>query len=109
MALIQGGNLPNVALPPLGGAPVITPAPVALPNMPIMVDMTIANATVATWMVLLTDYAMIADGGALSRPTNCIPASFTFPQPQPLRAGSRLQLSLGEVQALIKAGAAVYS
>lgn len=107
MALIQGGNLPNVALPPLGGVNVIAQTPVALPNFPVMVDMTIANATAATEFALLTDYTLISDGGTLSRPVASIPASFTYPLT--LKAGTRSLLSLGEVQALIKAGAAVYN
>lgn len=100
MSLTQGGVLPNVLQPALGGGN--TGAPTA-----IIADPTIPNAATPTEFVLLTDYTLQADGGALSRPTSSILASFTLPLT--LKAGTRCLLALCEVQALINAGAAGYS
>jgi hypothetical protein len=99
VSLIQGGNvkLPNQSI---GGSTIA-------PTTPILADPTIPNASTPTGVYMLADYTMIADGGALSRPVANFPASLAFPLT--VSNGTRLLLSLCETQALIKAGAALYS
>jgi hypothetical protein len=99
MSLVQGGTLPNVPQFSLGGGNLIGPTAV-------MVDMTVQGATTPITVLMLTDYAMVTDGGALSRPASYF-SGLSFPLT--LKASSREQLSFGEASALVKLGAAVFN
>jgi hypothetical protein len=99
MSLVQGGSA-KLPFQSVAGNTIAQ-------TTPIMCDTTIPNALTTTGVCLLADYAMIADGGALARPVSCFPASLAFPMT--VSNGTRLQLSLCEAEARIKAGAAQYS
>jgi hypothetical protein len=112
-------NPPSLRYP--GWGPPFGPGNV-IPNCPVNADPTIPNAATPVYVTMLEGkwYCMIADGGALSRPTASFPASFTFPTLTPYQAfvqgtewlgpvmgaGTRFQLSLCEAQALCAAGGA---
>jgi hypothetical protein len=98
MSLVQGGsaNLPYTLASGNQASPT-----------PIIANTSIPNALVATGVFLTADYTLISDGGALARPAACFIASQTFPMT--VFNGTRLQLSLCEVQALIAMGAGRYS